>query len=206
LIKPMSIDKKLALSLPEFFLSILFAPSTAFRMIKNCKHSKEIIIYFMAGFVVVFAKSFQSSRVNSNFFVEHWQNDILSLLSDPQLSVVIQYVAFFLLVCIIFAISKFFNKDANIKVLVLSLMSISAVAIPCHIAFFILKFILPSYLILNSEHLVNLWVIVISIKSTSIALDISTLKATISFASPLLVTFILVAWLPMAPYLIFLSR
>jgi len=169
--------QKLALSLCNLFLLMFSSPSTAFKRIKCGGYSKEIIIFFVAGFLISFAESFQFERQYPSVFDGQWVRSFMSLLSDPQLNFLIQYSVFFLFAYLVSRASNSTSKDVNLRRTVLLLMSISAIAIPCHIVYLIIKYTATWHFLFWYFYLIYSWAMFLTVRAISIALDIPLQEA-----------------------------
>lgn len=182
---------------------IVVSPSELFRNSKEKR--REIILLFVASFVVVLLKSFFKGRyAATNFFENHILNLIFSFLAIPQVTVFVTYLSFFVFAFVLFLVIRLFSRDASFKPLLFSLMSISGIGIIAHIItvpliFFAKPFIIPLC------YAFYIWVIILTLWSIKSSQNLTLVKAIPSFLIVAL-PFLLLGWLPViSPYLVFLA-
>lgn len=183
--------------------AIVLSPGEIFT--NSREKSKEIVSLFTISFIIVLLKSFFKARHEaSNFFETQILNEIIYFLSIPQIAAIAIYLFFFIFSLLLFLVIRIFSKDASLKSLMLSLMSISGVGIFAHIATMPLMFFAKS-LINPIGYIFYLWVIVLTLWAIKNSQNLPLVKVIPSFlvvAFP----FLLFGWLPViSPYLVFLA-
>lgn len=184
---------------------IIILPNSVFENIRNDKLFKEVYTIFCIGALITFLKTFMIKQKTITFFNYEKLNVIISWLSIPQIYWFMSYLSYFIFILCLFTICKFFNKQATLKTLVVSLMSISGIGVVLQVLFYILKFIMPKNFILISTYLVYFWVIILSISAIKTTQDISFPKAIICFLLASLPFVFLALFVSISPYLAWLN-
>lgn len=198
--------------MPQFFINttnilkdIIIAPNKLFNALRSNRYVKEIHFLFALSAVITFSKTFLLKRQTVTFFPNDSINRALSLLNIPQVRWIILYLGYFIFVFGVFWICKFFNRKANLRILVLSLMSISGLGVVLQILLYSVSSVFAEGFLDIVSYLSYFWVILLSLFAIKISQAISLWKATVCFFVPALPFIILVLLLSMAPYLAWLG-
>jgi hypothetical protein len=180
---------------------VVLHPREVFRKTNNGETQKEVLIVFGVAALISLLKSFSTNRHYFNFFADERLNQLLSILSVPQLEWLVAYILYFAMICFVFGICRLFSKTGNLKSLILVLMSISSIGIASQIISYPIHFILPKNVIFIGSYCVYIWVIVLSIKAIQLTQGLTLLKAVLSFLPPVIVFIGIGAFTVVAPYL-----
>jgi hypothetical protein len=184
--------------------SILY-PNRLFADVNRGKLLKEISLVFCFGAIITFIKSFFQEGQIVNFFEDNRINNILGILSIPQVLWIISYVSYFIFIFIMLMICRLFNKKTEPKRLALAIMSLSAIGVVMQILFFAFKFILPQEYLIMGSNIIYLWVIILTVFAIKATQKLPFIKSIICFLIPALPFIFLVYLSGMAPYLMWLG-
>jgi len=185
---------------------LILSPSTIFKSIEHKKFKKEIYISFCLAALFTFIKSFfvKTSYIIT-FFSNKSLNNLLTFLSVPQLSLLLLYFEYFIFITFVFLFCKLFNKKANYKTLLLSLMSISGIGIIMQLLMIVFLSIFPYSLIKTIIFVIYFWVIILSILAIKITQNISLIKAVVCLVVSAIPFFMIALPLVISPYLAWLN-
>ena len=188
-----------------FIREMILQPSSLFEKIKRGALLKQTLIVFGFGALIPLGKSFFIRKHSITFFADEWINELLSILNIPQLLWLINYIVYFGFLCGVFGVCKLFNKESNLRTIVLAFMAISAIGILAQVFFYPLQFILTKRLLLFGGYVVYLWVIWLSLQAIRVTQGFSLLKILLSFFSPAIVIVAIMGFPAICPYLIWLT-
>jgi len=155
--------------------------------------------------LITLFKSFVIKRQKVSFFANESLNQILSVLSIPQLRWVILYLVYFGFLYMVFGMCKLFNKEASLKSLMFAFISISGIGIIGQFLFYFLQIVIPKGLIFSGSYLVYLWSIVLYIQAIRVTQGISFLSTLVSFFVPAIVIIATIGLVAISPYLAWLT-
>ncbi|OGQ34551.1 MAG: hypothetical protein A3A85_03205 [Deltaproteobacteria bacterium RIFCSPLOWO2_01_FULL_42_9] len=184
---------------------IILHPSNVFERVKQGRFQKEPMIIFGFGALITLFKSFVIKRQKVSFFANESLNQILSVLSIPQLRWVILYLVYFGFLYMVFGMCKLFNKEASLKSLMFAFISISGIGIIGQFLFYFLQIVIPKGLIFSGSYLVYLWSIVLYIQAIRVTQGISFLSTLVSFFVPAIVIIATIGLVAISPYLAWLT-
>lgn len=183
---------------------VILQPGKVFKKAKHSEIQRETLIVFGVAALIPLFKSFSARQRFINFFADENLNQLLSTLSIPQIKWLVTYMAYFGLICVIFSICRLFNREANLKTLLLSFMSIGGVGIASQILFYPLQFVLPKNIIFLGSYFVYLVVIGLSIRAVQVTQSLSFSKALASFFPPAVIVTLILGMTVVSPYLAWL--
>jgi len=189
----------------QLLKDIVIRPRRLFEQISNGKLSREVYITFGLGAFITFSKTFALKQHEINFFNNYHLNQILSLLSNPQIKWVLLYIFYFLFLFLIFSLCKFFFKQAKWKPLLLSLMSISGIGVISQILFFLFNFIFPKNLSAILSYLIFLWVAFLSVWAIKYSQNLPVTKSIILFLISALPIIFIIRLVGISPYLAWIN-
>ena len=195
----------LGLSSVSLVKDVILRPGDAFRKTKNGELQRETLIVFAVAALIPLLKSFSARRQSINFFADERLNQLLSILSIPQIKWFIMYFVYFAMIYFIFGICRLFGRTESLKDLMMAFMSISAVGVVSQILFLAIHFVLPKNVMFTVSYLVYLWVIGLSIRAIQVTQDLSFSKALVSFLPPAIILAVICGMTIVAPYLTWLS-
>lgn len=196
-------DRSLA-SVPYLVRGVIFSPNRFFKQVADGENTKEILFIFIMGSILTFAKTFlvNQGALASTFFLDDKTIKLLTFVSIPQVTWIIGYAGYFLFIFCILALSKVFNRKAQMKSLVLSLMSISGLGVVMQILFYGFQFFIPKELLSICTYIVFFWVILLSLSAIKSTQAISLPKSLLCFFIPAVFFIPFTVGLPVvAPYL-----
>ena len=173
--------------------------------IKKGKLMNETLLVFCLGALITFIKSFFQEGQLVNFFEDDRINNILGMLSIPQVLWIISYASYFIFIFVMLIICRLFNKKIESKHLALAIMSLSGLGVVMQILFYAFKFILPQEYLIIGSNLIYLWVVILSIWAIKATQNLSFFKSIICFVIPALPFIFWVYLAGMAPYLMWLG-
>lgn len=184
---------------------VILYPGGVFVDIKKGKLMNETLLVFCFGALITFIKSFFQEGQLVNFFEDNRINNILGILSIPQVLWIISYVSYFIFISVMLIICRLFYKKIESKNLILSIMSLSVIGVVMQILFYAFKFIVPQEYLIIGSNLIYLWVVILSIWAIKATQNFSFFKSTICFVIPALPFIFWVYLAGMAPYLMWLG-
>ena len=184
---------------------IVVCPIDLIKKVNKGQLSYEVIFVFVLGAIMTFSKTFYMNKLNITFFEDPKTNKLLSLLSIPQVKWVFGYICFFLFVLSISGLSKLFISEAKLKMLFLSLMSISGIGVIMQVAFFALSLVFSRDMNLILSYVVFLWCVVLAILAIRHSQNLSLVKAIPLFAIPAVVFIFIGGFSAVVPYLAWLA-
>lgn len=188
------------------FYDVILHPRKVFEKIKKNELQREALIVFGLGALIPLFKSFKLQKQQQiTFFADERVNQVISALSIPQLSWFILYIVYFCFFFVVFGICRLFNRDADIKSLMLAVMSISGIGIVGQIFFYFLQFMFPKNLFFWGSYLVYMWSIVLSLQAIKVTQGLPLLIASASFFIPGMLVIAFMGFTAIAPYLAWLT-
>ena len=184
---------------------VILQPGEVFKKAKNGEIQREALIVFGVAALIPLFKSFSARRRFINFFADERLNQLLSTLSIPQIKWLVTYVAYFGLIYVIFGICRLFNREANLKSLMIAFLSLGGVGIASQIMFYPLQFVLPRNIIFLGSYFVYLLVIGLSIRAVQVTQGLSFSKALVSFFPPAVILTLILGMTAVSPYLAWLT-
>jgi len=198
-------NKNIWLSSVRLARDVILQPGNVFNKARNGELQREALIVFSVAALIPLFKSFSIRRQVLNFFADDRLNQLLSALSIPQVKWFITYLAYFVMICFVFGICRFFVKAENMKQLILALMSISGVGIVSQIIFYSIQFVLPKNIVFIGSYCVYLWVIGLSVRAIQVTQGLSFPKALASFLPPAIIFALICGIAAVSPYLAWLT-
>ena len=198
LLRPMMVIIKL-------LKDILIHPKSLFEQISKGKLSKEVYIIFGLGAFITFSKTFAVKQHEITFFNNYHLNQILTLLSIPQIRWALLYTFYFLFLFLVTYLCKLFFKQAKWKTLMLSLMSVSGIGVVSQILFFIFSFIFPKNLSSILSYLIFLWVTFLSVWAIKYSQNLTLTKSIIVFLISALPIIFIIRLVGISPYLAWIT-
>lgn len=198
-------NQNILLSLVYLVRDVILQPGDVFRKTKNGEIQREVLIVFTVAALIPLFKSFSARRQFLNFFADERLNQMLSMLSIPQIKWFITYLAYFAMIYFVFGICRLFCRAQSLKSLMLAFMSISGVGIVSQILFYPIHFVLPKNVIFIGSYFVYLWVIGLSIRAIQMTQGLSFPKALASFLPPAIIFAVICGMAVVSPYLAWLT-
>lgn len=198
-------DQNIWLSSVCLVKGVILQPANVFKKAKDGEIQKEVLIVFGIAALITLLKSFSARRQFLNFFADERLNQLLSILSIPQIKWFITYLIYFVMICFVFGICRLFGRATNLKTLTLAFMSISGVGIVSQLFFYTVHFVVPKSVSFVGSYCVYFWVIGLSIKAIQVTQSFSLTKSLVSFLPPAIVFAILCEMTVVSPYLAWLT-
>jgi hypothetical protein len=187
---------------------MILYPGRVFRQERSYDSAKGAMILFLAGLLITFLKSLSVAKkgVTPTFFGGSVLNSLFLWLNNPQVRWVVVYCAYFLFIFLIILLCKLLIGRIDARLLVLSLISVSAIGVMLQVFFYTLKFILPQNVVVIFGYVAYLWVAFVSLKAVAESQKMSFIRAAVCFGLPAIVTIILAGLPAISPYLAWLAQ
>jgi hypothetical protein len=181
-------------------------PGRVFRQDRSYDPAKGAMILFLAGLLITFLKSLSAAKkgITPALFGGSTLNSLFLWLNNPQGRWIVVYCAYFMFIFLIFLLCKLLIGRIDARLLVLSLISVSAIGVVLQVFFYTLRFILPQNAVVILSYLAYIWVAFVSLKAVAESQKMSFIRAAVCFALPAIVTIILAGLPAISPYLAWL--
>lgn len=165
----------------SFLKELLISPSLLFKKINEGMYKREIVLFFIVGFLITFVKSFYQERTYIDLFSE-LLNKFLSFLGIPLVSLILIYMCHFLYIFILYKLCKRISKkNIDYKVLFYQILSLSSIGVIFQLLFLLASTVISYDLQRIIAMGLMLWVIFLTLKAIHIEFGLPYSKAFLCF-------------------------